>query len=223
MPSDYEAIRKRNLEDYGRKVPRLGRLFFQDTYTHKTHFIFELLQNAEDALKRRGNDWNGPRDVSFELSQYRLRVSHYGAPFDERDVDGICGIGESTKATDVTEIGRFGIGFKSVYAFTDRPEVHSGDEDFAIESYVWPKAIPGIYPIDYDETVFILPFKDESANPDINAGLKTLDASTLLFLSQIEEIKWGNSGWGIRANHAGYRAIGRRRPQDNRLSPNWTG
>ncbi|MCH7831938.1 MAG: hypothetical protein IIC55_03605 [Proteobacteria bacterium] len=39
-------------------------------------------------------------------------------------------------------IGRFGIGFKSVYAFTDCPEIHSGDEHFAIESFVWPKGIP---------------------------------------------------------------------------------
>ena len=116
----------------------------------------------------------------------------FGAPFDEADVRGICGIAQSTKATDLTEIGRFGIGFKSVYAFTDQPEVHSGDEDFAIESYVWPKAVPGIYPMDYDETVFILPFKDESAYSEINEGLKSLDAATLLFLSQIEEIAWVN-------------------------------
>ena len=170
MASDYEAIKQKNLTRYGTDVNEYGKLFFQDTYADRTHFIFELLQNAEDALKRRGADWNGPRAVSFELSKDRLRVSHYGAPFNEADVTGICGIARSTKATDLTEIGRFGIGFKSVYAFTDRPEVHSGDEDFAIESYVWPKAIPGIYPLDPDETVFILPFKDRVGIPGHKRG-----------------------------------------------------
>ena len=53
----------------------------------------------------------------------------------------ICGIGESTKDTDLTAIGRFGIGFKSVYAITNQPEIHSGDEDFGIKNYVHPVAI----------------------------------------------------------------------------------
>jgi hypothetical protein len=44
------------------------------------------------------------------------------------------------RSRDLTAIGRFGIGFKSVYAFTDRPEIHSGAEDFAIEGYIRPVA-----------------------------------------------------------------------------------
>ena len=44
--------------------------------------------------------------------------------------EGYVKIGESAKADDLTAIGRFGIGFKSVYAITDRPEIHSGPEDF---------------------------------------------------------------------------------------------
>lgn len=50
------------------------------------------------------------------------------------------GVGETTK--DLTDIGRFGIGFKSVYSITQRPEVHSGEEDFAIENFVFPIAAP---------------------------------------------------------------------------------
>src|SRR4029077_14839938 len=134
----------------------------------RTHFIFELLQNAEDALARRTR-WVGSRSVRFHLTERALRVSHFGRPFDDPDVRGICGIDESTK--DLTAIGRFGIGFKSVYAFTDRPEGHSGDEDFAIESYVWPCAVSSIAR-DADETVFVLPFKpdDPKAETEIAEG-----------------------------------------------------
>ena len=132
-----------------------------------------------------------------------MRVSHFGDPFNEADVRGICNIAESTKTENLTGIGRFGIGFKSVYAFTDRPEIHSGPEDFAIKSFVWPVATPSI-DRDWDETVVLLPFKpnDESGHAEIAAGLARLGASSLLFLRQIEEVRWsvegGQSGHYLR-------------------------
>ena len=110
-----------------------------------------------------------------------FRVSHYGVPFTEADVLGICGIAETTKR-EFTSLGRFGIGFKSVYAFTDRPEVHSGDESFAIENFVWPLAIPRI-----DRTVmrdgFRFPLRetDSSAASEISAGLQTAGTSRSAF------------------------------------------
>lgn len=58
------------------------------------HFIFELLQNAEDALGRRGA-WSGLRRVSFNLTLDTLNLSYSGQPFDEVDVRGVCGIAES--------------------------------------------------------------------------------------------------------------------------------
>lgn len=92
-------------------------MLLADRYDDRTHFIFELLQNAEDALGKRGA-LNGPRRFTFDLSPGSLALSHFGRPFDEADVRSVCGIAQST-------IGRFGIGFKSVYTFTDRPTVTS--------------------------------------------------------------------------------------------------
>ncbi|MFA4931410.1 MAG: DUF3883 domain-containing protein [Caldisericia bacterium] len=199
--SDYDAIRTENERQYGIGIPRYGRMLIANRYADRSHFIYELLQNAEDALARR-QAWSGSRAVAFKLSDTQLRVSHYGTPFTDGDVRGISGIALSTK--DATSIGRFGIGFKSVYDFTDRPEVHSGDEHFAIESYVWPTAIA---PADTrpDETVFLFPFSDAdtSAHEDIASGLQKLGARTLLFLRQIEEISWsvegGSSGLYLRS------------------------
>src|SRR5438477_7446831 len=177
MASDYAAIKAENERRYGTDIGRIGPMLLADRYADRTHFIFELLQNAEDALARRPG-WHGSRAVTFALSPDALRVSHFGKPFDERDVRGICGIGESTK--DLTAIGRFGIGFKSVYAFTDRPEIHSGAEDFAIESFVWPI---GVAPLsrDRDETVILVPlkFSDKTGREEIAGGLERLGASTL--------------------------------------------
>jgi len=164
-------------------------MLLANRYAERTHFIYELLQNAEDALKRRGPEWKGSRVVTFSLDGGFLRVSHYGIPFDEKDVRGVCGIAEGTK--ELTDIGRFGIGFKSVYAFTDRPEVHSGDEDFAIENFVWPVAVAPIERAG-KETVSVLPFRpdDAGAATEIAAGLRRLGPRVLLFLKAVDEVVW---------------------------------
>ena len=217
MACDYQAIRRANERRYGTDIGRIGPMLLANRYDDRTHFIFELLQNAEDALARRGG-WEGSRAVTFHLTGKTLRVSHFGLPFDERDVRRICGIAENTK--DLTAIGRFGIGFKSVYAFTDRPEVHSGAEAFAIESYVWPVAVSEVAH-DPDETVIAIPLKanDESGHDEIAGGLGRLGASALLFLRHIGEIRWNVEGWsvwnlppGIRGDRGGRAARDRDRP-----------
>lgn len=201
MPTDYDAIRRANEIEYGKGIPCWGRTLLADRYDDRTHFIFEILQNVEDALKKRG-EWNGNRSVDFSLSSDGVTISHFGIPFDEADVRGVCGIAESTKA-ELTAIGRFGVGFKSVYAFTDSPEIHSGDEHFTIESYVWPRTAQerSLQP---EETIIYLPFRSDepSAKEDVLDGLRRLGLRTLLFLREIEKVSWsvddGPSGVYLR-------------------------
>ena len=188
MASDYQAIREDNKRRYGTDIGRIGKLLLANRYDDRTHFIYELLQNAEDALAKR-DGWTGQRSICFDLAGRELRVSHFGKPFDEADVCGICGIADSSKDEDVTQIGHFGIGFKSVYAFTDRPEVHSDAEDFGIESFVWPIAVPQIQ-CETGETIIVMPLREPADGEEIGAGLKHLGANALLFLREIEEIEW---------------------------------
>ena len=166
-------------------------------YSDHTRFISEILQNANDALGKRGQ-WDGERSVSLSLDSAGLTVSHFGKPFDGNDVLGICSFGKSTKLEDLTSIGQFGIGFKSVYAFTDTPEIHSGDEHFLIESCVFPQGI-GKRCLEPEETQIIIPFdKDlgegESAKDAVLKGLQAMTARSLLFLREIEEIVWSVDG-----------------------------
>lgn len=200
MAANYEAICQENRESYGTKgAQKSGRLAAQ-LYDNRTHFIFELLQNAEDALGRRG-EWHGSRKVAFTLSPTCLTLSHFGKSFDEADVRSVCDIAESTK--NESSIGRFGLGFKSVYTVTDLPEIHSGEEDFAIENYVFPKRLARSARA-ADETQIILPLRpeDASAAQDITAGFRHLGPGALLFLRHIDEINWsvegGASGFYLR-------------------------
>ena len=184
MVSNYAEIRQENIRKYGEETSHLSLL--GQLYSDRTHFIYELLQNAEDA---------GATHVSITLQRNCLDVFHDGKKFDEADVEGICGVGKGTKSEELTKIGKFGIGFKSVYAYTNAPQIHSGDEHFSIEHYVRPFEID---PIEIPEpwtTRFIFPFDSSLAaetDPfeEIATRLKGLNVRTLLFLRSISEIEW---------------------------------
>src|SRR6202521_3400618 len=86
------------------------RKIVEDLYPDSAHFIYELLQNAEDT---------GATEAHFALSRTGLMFEHNGRPFEPRDIYAITDIGEGTKADDDDKIGRFGVGFKAVFAYTE--------------------------------------------------------------------------------------------------------
>ncbi len=186
MPRDYAKICRENLDEYGKGTRHLA--FLSRLYSERTHFIFELLQNAEDAHATR---------VKFDLKTDRLEVWHDGRLFNEKDVRGVCGIAEGTKGNDLTQIGKFGIGFKSVYAFTLRPEIHCGDEHFAIENYIRPQTANSVdIPAPWT-TLFTLPFNRPDLAPEVARGeiaqrLANLKSRTMLFLRHIRDIEWSS-------------------------------
>ena len=90
-----------------------------DKYPDTAHFIYELLQNADDALAT---------EVTILLDRKSLIFKHNGSVhFTVTDVEdesitpghinSIVGIGDSTKGDKeaTNKIGKFGIGFKSVF------------------------------------------------------------------------------------------------------------
>ncbi|HWG12503.1 MAG TPA: hypothetical protein VG268_04440, partial [Streptosporangiaceae bacterium] len=193
--ADYGMIREENIARYGWDTAVLDLL--GHLYSDRTHFIFELIQNAEDA---------GATGLSFTLHEDRLEVRHDGRPFTEADVRGVCGVAQSSKSADLTQIGQFGIGFKSVYAYTRNPRIYSAGERFRIESYVRPFALdpdgPGDGPGDGPDTLFVFPFDLDSvpapvAVAEIAAALNTLEPATLLFLRHLGRLRV--SGTGVTA------------------------
>lgn len=180
-----KTTRENNFED---GIQRL----LSDLYPDQAHFIFELLQNAEDA---------SATTVRFNLSEDELIVQHNGNRlFSSEDVESITSIGESTKKDDVNKIGKFGIGFKAVFAYSETPRIYSGEYNFEIQDLVCPYEIPGIQKIN-QETVFSFPFNNSSKTRDscfreIKSIFESLDHTILLFLSNIESIEWNIDGKG---------------------------
>lgn len=112
-----------------------------DKYSGKAHFVYELLQNADDA---------GARNVRLVLDGDRFSFFHDGSKHfsvsdvdredtDEKigDVNAITSIGHSTKIGE-NKIGKFGIGFKSIFAYCDVPHVEDDNFSFDIQNFIVP-------------------------------------------------------------------------------------
>jgi len=160
-----------------------------EKYSDPVHFVYELLQNAED---------QGATEAHFQLFADHLVFCHNGSPFTRQDVENITGFGNSDKPQQENKIGRFGIGFKSVFSITERPEIYTVLEGkpfaFAIEHLVVPVSIPGNGDKSHQyDTQFIFPFtngQEKSLYSKIKKKLSTLGFETLLFLRNLASIKW---------------------------------
>lgn len=176
---------------------------FEDFYPDKAHFVYELLQNAEDA---------GATEVAFTLLPDRLICDHDGRAFTLADVTSITGLHDSTKANAQDKIGKFGVGFKSVFVYTQAPVIRSGEFSFQITQLILPE------PMSQDaelggRTRFELPLDNpkkpsNEAFAEIASGLNELDEKTLLFLSNLQSVRWkieGESGGEIlRVRHSDF-------------------
>ena len=156
-------------------------------YPDNAHFVFELLQNAEDTKATK---------VRFELSDESLTFKHNGSKeFNKKDIESITNVGNSTKTEELNTIGKFGIGFKSVFAYTTSPKIYSKTISFKIEklfipSLIDPKPITGGY-----TTIFNFPFDTEDkpkakAVGEVKSLFEELSDNVLLFLTNIHTIEW---------------------------------
>lgn len=155
-------------------------------YSDSTHFLYELLQNAQDAEAT---------SISFELHDDRLETSHNGRVFSFSDVESITTIGSSTKSNEPNKIGKFGAGFKSVFSITDTPHIYSGIYNFKISDYIIPETIDPLEDQSDEYTSVVLPF--DRAEIDANMlyqsiakRLRSIGKDELIFLSNLCRIDW---------------------------------
>lgn len=211
---NYKAIYDENRRGWLKMTENPGKYeaLLAGHYSDSNHFVYELIQNAEDEKAS---------CVVFEYHDDRIVFYHDGKPFDEADVIGVSSMLETTKADDAKAIGKFGMGFKSVFKYTCEPEIYSDDEAFRIKNYLLPEEIDtdwqyreqmysGIcYRLNAREkfipfaksehlTRVVLPFqKREKAGEihridgsDIILKLRELEPEILLFLSTIKCLFW---------------------------------
>lgn len=163
-------------------------------YNDPSHFIYEILQNAEDA---------GATEIHFNLEHDKIVIKHNARhDFNFQDVDAITGIGNTTKAEDFNQIGKFGVGFKSVFAVSKTPIIHSGKFHFQINDFVVPLAIENN---NCNGTTIILPFNHPQKTREdvynlVENKLNNIGLKTLLFLRNINSIVWNSNESGGQYN-----------------------
>ena len=94
-------------------------------YAHRQ--LFELVQNSADALRRTPNG----KAILVRLTENFLYCADDGKPLDERGIEGLMFSHMPNKEGD--DIGRFGVGFKSVLGVTDSPEFYSRPVSFRFD------------------------------------------------------------------------------------------
>ncbi|MCM1214751.1 MAG: ATP-binding protein [Lachnospiraceae bacterium] len=171
-------------------------------YTDKSHFVYELLQNAEDA---------GASKIRFLQYTDRLVVLHDGHPFSLENLQGLCDIGKSDKINDLNQIGEFGVGFKSVFGICEKVQLFSHPtEDDLTEGYsrFAVEVRDFTHPVDIDDqkvedgytTKFIFPYKVglpfsgfetvDKLNEVLSKRLQNLGVTTLLFMKNLQSVEY---------------------------------
>lgn len=172
-------------------------------YTDRSHFVYELLQNAEDAQAT---------CITFIQYPDRLEVMHNGKPFTAENLQGLCDIGKSDKVDNLNQIGEFGVGFKSVFGICDTVKLYSqpnnyyGDYGDAVPFAV--EIVDFTSPVDIEAqelsktitTKFVFPytvgrsfsgFKNiDELNNTLSLKLQNLGITTLLFMKNLEIIEY---------------------------------
>lgn len=178
-----EVAKSRQFTYAGIDMGNFGVSIFSSMYANPAHFIYELLQNAEDA---------GAHNVRFDLQENALLFFHDGDKlFDLNDLKGITGYAQSAKQD---KFGKFGLGFKAVYTICKTPLIYSGDMCFQINNFIIPSEIARKQ--EYSRgTYFILPFESDKMDTVaiynmIYDELSKLPSDSILFTKNIEKIDW---------------------------------
>ncbi|MDE7405582.1 MAG: DUF3883 domain-containing protein [Clostridiales bacterium] len=178
-----EVVKSRQFTYAGIDMGNFGVSIFSSMYANPAHFIYELLQNAEDA---------GAHNVRFDLQENALLFFHDGEKlFDLNDLKGITGYAQSAKQD---KFGKFGLGFKAVYTICKTPLIYSGDMCFQINNFIIPSEIEPKK--EYSRgTYFILPFESDKMDTAaiykmIYEELSNLPSDSILFTKNIKKIDW---------------------------------
>lgn len=134
-------------------------------FSECTALIYELIQNAFDANATR---------VKIDLDRDTLRFYHDGYNFSEADVNAISFVNLSSKDRDKT--GFMGIGFKSVFEASTKPEIHSEPFSFVFDNsteggYILPQNAEH-RPVPHPFTTLVhIPLKESHIHDLINGEL----------------------------------------------------
>ncbi|MFO8090043.1 MAG: hypothetical protein R6U13_09435 [Desulfatiglandaceae bacterium] len=173
-----------------------------DLYGENIHFIFELVQNAEDNSYLEGTRPTLIFRVHEEKSDGGMKacliVENNETGFEKKHVEALCQVKQTTKKKAEGYIGEKGIGFKSVFRVTSCPSVHSNGYHFALPQNEKETGLGYIVPVEISEppedlnregTTIVLPLDKKNSIDRVDSALREIAPETILFLSKLEAIE----------------------------------
>ena len=146
------------------------------------HFLYELFQNADDCNATR---------VTIEITSDTITFRHNGPRlFNFKDLLNICSLGQSDKGE--TKIGKFGVGFKTVFSFCNEPVILCPNGcNFKLKDVIVPEYVTDG---SSDNTIFIFSIGKKKGDSEFVSKITSLDIdwNILLFLENIQSVKIQN-------------------------------
>lgn len=168
-----------------------------DKYPDSAHFVFELLQNADDAKATLVHIKLGLDGVTFKhngTERFTVTSIKDALAGDRGHINSITAIGFNDKRNDPDKIGKFGVGFKAVFQYTETPHIYDTPFCFRLEEYIVPILLDNDHSWRQDgETIIYLPFNKNGRSPeksfnDIANKVRSLK-NPMLFLNNLLEIR----------------------------------
>ena len=164
--------------------------FGEDIYSTPTHFILELIQNADDA--KYTEESTPTLDLTYRHNRLCTDCNELG--FTRENVDAICKIGRSTKKNQVGSTGEKGVGFKSVFGVAGCVWIASNDYTFKFDSsnpmgmliLIWEDPPAGARRTNSSMYFQLRPGIDERR---VFSGLHHLGGKVLIFLHKLRRIQ----------------------------------
>ena len=203
----FEQISQDTLREDSRSLRAALKLLAEELNTKESHFILELLQNAEDneyggkhpelSLCIETNDPTGTPSADGCLVVLNNEVG-----FQVENVRSLSSVGQSTKKNrNEGYIGEKGIGFKSVFRVTDSPHIFSNGFQFRFQiptesvgfGYILPHWVETVPPVVKEGYTGILLPLQPGKRELIAHQLSKIAPETILFLRKIKQLAVGES------------------------------
>ena len=203
-----EFDREKHTKSYDR-VKNMAKIISENLYSEDSHFVYELIQNAQD------NEYKTKiKKLDFFVYSDGILIKNNEIGFNTEQIKSICDFAQSVKQGKkaLGYIGEKGIGFKSVFAITDKPAIYSNGYRFYFkkDEYIEPYWIDDLskYPKEFQDentTNIYLPYANSFQNKlDIEKKIRDIEPILLLFLDNLDEINIYHTNKQILSVHKSF-------------------
>ncbi|KAF2001815.1 hypothetical protein P154DRAFT_574818 [Amniculicola lignicola CBS 123094] len=171
---------------------------FEQLHSSKYRFLYELIQNADDASYKNAVKENEMPFLKITLYSRQLVIETNEDGFTRANVEAICATGKSSKKASTQDdyIRERGFGFKSIFAVADQVRIQSGIWSFRFEHRQGDQGLGMVTPLETEPetlsswctTKITLKLHTEGDRLKSCDAITELPDTTLFFLQRLRKL-----------------------------------